>query len=721
MRTKTIVTLAVALAAVGALAYFVGGSRSDLEPGRGPASSETGWYRSPSNDESTKYSDLRQINRDNVDGLGVAWTFHTLSPANSEATPVFANGKLFVVDPVAGLVALDAGTGSRLWSSAMSGTIGRRGITLQGDNVFVSGDDGVHVLKQADGAPNAAYGNNGIIGTEKSVLPPVVRGGKLYVANIKWSVEAYQLPRGDRLFSTSLSANGVAPRIWSGLSYDQVTHQLFIVTSNAGNLSPRDDGRDGSVLGRIVSLSKALFLHGYRLARDLVHEGKWSSGDYAASLLAIDADTGKVNWSFQEITNENWDLDMVGAPIVTTVNQRGAIEQVVVAVSKSGNVILLDRMNGKPLFGLAEQSSPASNRRYFDDRLKRYVSTGAQKKFVLPEPFADTEYRPEVETQHMAPADRDYVLHKARNALFEKFSQLTERSDVVMFGLHGGAEWPGGAIDPTRGLLIVPSNRVPWILRSKYIDTTKDSVSRNLAETNATYQLKCAECHGTTLAGRSQNEFVGDLYYPALIGITKKRAFDEWGPPDRLAYLHEHALLPEGRPLEISLSDSELTSLSDLFKSVDSALEERGGLTLTGFWQYLFDASKRPASAPPWGYVSAISLASGRTAWKVPFGVSLQTGAQGDFNIGVVMTTSGDLVFATGTRDGHARAFDVETGNELWSAKMAFPGSAPPMTYMHDGCQYVVFTATGGMFVGFGDKGDATIAYKLPSCVPGRP
>lgn len=155
--------------------------------------------------------------------------------------------------------------------------------------------------------------------------------------------------------------------------------------------------------------------------------------------------------------------------------------------------------------------------------------------------------------------------------------------------------------------------------------------------------------------------------------------------------------------------------------AVDSALEEQSGLTLIGFWQYLFDANKRPASTPPWGYVSAISLASGKTVWKVPFGVSLQTGAPGDFNIGGVMVTAGDLVFATGTRDGHARAFDIETGNEVWSAKMDFPGSAPPMTYMHDGCQYVVFTATGGIFVGFGDKGDATVAYKLPNCVPGRP
>ena len=527
MRTLLIGTLLVATVAVGAVAYFIGGSSRNVAPRHDQASSESGWYRSPSNDESTKYSDLGQINRDNVKDLEVAWTFHTSSPENNEATPVFGNGKLFVVDPVAGVVALDAGNGTRLWSSAMSGVIGKRGITLQGGNVFVSGDDGVHVLNQADGSPNAAYGNKGVIGTEKSVLPPVVRGGRLYVANIKWSVEAYQLPAGERLFSTSLSANGVAPRIWSGFSYDQATHQIFIVTSNAGNLAPRDDGRDGSVVGRIVSLSKALLLDGYRSARDVLREGKWTSGDYAASLVAIDAGTGKVNWSFQELTNENWDLDMVGPPIVTTVNQGGVVKQVVVAVSKSGNVILLDRNNGKPLFDLARQAVPTGNRAYFDDRLKRYISNAGQKKFILPEPFSDTEYRPEIETQHMAPADREYVQHKTRNALFEKFSQLTERADVVLFGLHGGAEWPGGAIDPSRGLLVVPSNRVPWILRSKFIDTTKDSVSRKLAPSNATYQLKCAQCHGTSLAGRSENEFVGDLYYPALIGITKKRTIDE--------------------------------------------------------------------------------------------------------------------------------------------------------------------------------------------------
>ena len=49
--------------------------------------------------------------------------------------------------------------------------------------------------------------------------------------------------------------------------------------------------------------------------------------------------------------------------------------------------------------------------------------------------------------------------------------------------------------------------------------------------------------------------------------------------------------------------------------------------------------------------------------------------------------------------------------------KIPFAGSAPPMTYLHKGCQYVVFTSTGGQFVGFDKKGANTVAYKLDTCV----
>ena len=64
-----------------------------------------------------------------------------------------------------------------------------------------------------------------------------------------------------------------------------------------------------------------------------------------------------------------------------------------------------------------------------------------------------------------------------------------------------------------------------------------------------------------------------------------------------------------------------------------------------------------------------------------------------------------------------ARAYSTEDGKLIWERELPFSGSAPPMTYIFKGCQYVVFTATGGQFIGFDKKGDATVAYKLDQCV----
>ncbi len=75
--------------------------------------------------------------------------------------------------------------------------------------------------------------------------------------------------------------------------------------------------------------------------------------------------------------------------------------------------------------------------------------------------------------------------------------------------------------------------------------------------------------------------------------------------------------------------------------------------------------------------------------------------------------TAGGLVFCAGTRDELIRAFDADTGAELWSAKLPVGGYAPPSVYEVDGRQYVVIAATGGGKMGT-EEGDAYVAFALP-------
>jgi glucose dehydrogenase len=85
----------------------------------------------------------------------------------------------------------------------------------------------------------------------------------------------------------------------------------------------------------------------------------------------------------------------------------------------------------------------------------------------------------------------------------------------------------------------------------------------------------------------------------------------------------------------------------------------------------------------------------------------------GTENFGGATVTAGGVVFCAGTRDLKIRAFDKDSGRELWSSKLPFGGFAPPATYQVNGRQYMVIAATGGGKLG-GPVGDTYVAFALP-------
>jgi quinoprotein glucose dehydrogenase len=138
----------------------------------------------------------------------------------------------------------------------------------------------------------------------------------------------------------------------------------------------------------------------------------------------------------------------------------------------------------------------------------------------------------------------------------------------------------------------------------------------------------------------------------------------------------------------------------------------------------LLAPSRAPCTPPPFGKLVAVSLQSGQRLWDVPLG-SIQSLVQGSDsaaaslsnlgspNLGGPIATAGGLVFIAATLDRHLRAFDIETGRELWKAPLPAGGKATPMTYQgRDGRQYVVIAAGGDGEV-FG-KGDELLAFALP-------
>jgi quinoprotein glucose dehydrogenase len=116
-----------------------------------------------------------------------------------------------------------------------------------------------------------------------------------------------------------------------------------------------------------------------------------------------------------------------------------------------------------------------------------------------------------------------------------------------------------------------------------------------------------------------------------------------------------------------------------------------------------------PCTPPPFGSLVAVSLSTGAIVWSVPLGA--MGGFPGSANLGGPITTGGGVVFIGATLDRAIRAFDVETGRELWKADLTAGARATPMTYEAGGRQFVVIAAGGGGPFG---AGDALIAFALP-------
>jgi len=654
-----------------------------------PPLKNTGWSRSGGDEHSRKYSPLARINRDNVIRLAPAWTYHSGGKkweGNVETNPIVAGDTLFATTPDQFLVALRAADGTEKWRLPLKSPARRGLVWWEGDGthpprLFVPSAEGVVAVDAGNGQIIQSFGREGRVGAAASLVAPAVDQGRLLIATVVPAIEAYDAVTGNPLWSRSLlpmvsksptpsgrtTVSGGLP--WAGFSLDTGRSALYVTT---GNPSPA--------------------LYGVN---------RPGANGPSSSIVAIDTRTGAIKWSFQEVTHDLWDFDIPSPPVLVTLTRYGLPVDAVAAVTKIGHTILLDRDGGRPLYDYRLRRAPTS-------RVPGEVTAPYQPDLVLPEPFLRQAFSSDDITD-VDPVSRSTVVRKLRGADLGFFVPPAIHRTVATFGLHGGAEWPGAAIDPASGVLYVPSNRSPWVLRLYYRDRQPNDIRNRDRPGDAIYQSQCASCHGVDREGRYEREFVGDTCQPSLVGITADR---DLASPDWFQTAHDG--ITGTKPV----SAGELAAVSSYLRAADRISDQRRSLEVVHAWQLLLDANGRPGSKPPWGLISAIDLNTGRTRWSKPFGDYAelrQPGAPptGQPNFGGLIVTQGGLVFATGTIDRKIRALDATSGEELWSHELPAAGSAPPTTYEINGEQYLVVVASGGVFAGFKERSDTILAFKI--------
>ena len=695
------------------------------------------WLHSSGNHEGHRFSWHNQINKKNISNLNQKWVFKSkkIDKRNVvQATPIFIDNKIIIVDILGGIYALNPNNGDKVWEVSLNSPVGRRGITsTDGKNpkIYVSTKKSVLELDAKTGQLLKEF-KSGL-----SLLPPIINDNKIFIATLKNGVKAYNLKNSKLIWSYSLELNDIKPRVWSGFSYDRITNSLFVVTSNPGGL----------------------------------YGGNRKGKDLSVSLISIDALSGKKKWHFQHINHDLWDFDLVGNPIIFFSKINGINERVVAALSKTGDIIFLKAKNGNPVF-----PNDIKKIKVEQSNVEKEKTSLFQYKISKPQPFSGITVDIENDFNHLKETENKKLFNIISNAKSGFYIPPSFKYNLLLFGLHGGAEWPGGSYNINDNSIIIPFNKDPWVIRMEYKDkifaninkvskeiykinsslnnvyrkvltffnfnsnskiidvkvetsinnpwekqTKYNSITKSLfslvpfSGENKLYKSKCSSCHGIGRQGYYENEFHGDKYVPSLVGYKIKNKAEKHYSYEYLKKMHNDL------DIEFNYNKIDIIKLLNTYEKYDNFLNDNNLLEINGFWQKLLDNNGFPASRPPWGGIAKVNMNNGELLWKIPFGHRLDKNeniiSKGDINFGGVLSTSSNIFFATGTPDKMARAYSTEDGKLIWERELPFSGSAPPMTYIFKGCQYVVFTATGGQFIGFDKKGDATVAYKLDQCI----
>ena len=652
---------------------------------------------------SRRFSTLTQISRANVARLEQAWRFDMAEAGDPQTHPLAIDGVVYAYTPSLDTIALDGASGKLLWRfhSGVKAGGPQRGLAIwrQGSErrLFANAGSFLYALDPATGKPLPDFGEGGridlrdglgrdpekisvaltapgtiwrdmiIMGFRTAESAPAapgdirafdVRSGKL-----RWVFHTIPHPGepGYESWPPDYWKTGGGANNWPGMVLDEKRGIVFAPTGSA------------------VS-----DFYGYDRAGDNL---------YANSLLALDANTGKLLWHFQGMHHDILDRDFPSPPVLLSLARNGRRVDAVAQASKQGFLFVLDRLTGRPLFPISETAVPQST-------VPGEQAAATQPVPSVPAPYARLHLSESLLTNRTPQAHQWAAAQFRGFASGGPFTPLRLGQQTIVFpGFDGGAEWGGQAADARRGILYLNANDVAWT--GGLVENHK---AANLGE--GLYLDNCAACHGADRKGSPPA-------FPSL--ADSKLTADQ---------MTDVIHTGRGRmPAFGGLQGSDLRALLTFVRGdVDKtelaapASDDRPPYRFTGYRKFL-DPDGYPAVAPPWGTLNAIDLNSGKYLWKIPLGEypALADKNTGSENYGGPILTAGGVLFIGATLyDKKIRAFDPRDGKLLWQATLPYAGNATPITYMVDGRQYVLIQADNARDRK-AEQGAAYVAFALPA------
>ncbi len=341
----------------------------------------------------TRYSRLKQIDTSNVGKLGLSWSYELgAGGGNQEATPLVWNNTIYGITTWSVVFAVDARSGKQLWRwdpevnqtavrARMCCGVLNRGLALSNGLIFAPVNDGRLVALDAltgnvKWEARVAYPQEWYSLT----IAPRIAGNKVVVGvaggdhPTRGFIDAYEIATGKRAWrfytvpgdpskgfedeaqraaAKTWSGNwwkwGGGGSVWDGMAYDADTNTVFAGT---GNAEPWPEKFRGS---------------------------KGLDNLYTCSIVAVDANTGKLKWHYQTVPNDNWDLDAVGQLLLADLQIKGRTRKVIMQAPKNGIFYVLDRVTGE--FISAAPFVQVNWTKGFDEKTGR--------PFINPEAFYD--------------------------------------------------------------------------------------------------------------------------------------------------------------------------------------------------------------------------------------------------------------------------------------------------------------------------------------------